>query len=101
VSKNVICRHFVSWVGLGIQSLTHTWLTAAQLSNDFLMFEAPHLSSSDFTMVTLQQLQQPDFSFLSEVRVVPDSGFSRAQLKTQLPHLDGSARDDDFWKSKT
>jgi hypothetical protein len=101
VSKNGICRHFVSWVGLGIQSWTHTWLTTAQLSNDFLTFEVPHSSSSYFTMVALQHQQQPDFSFLSEVRVVLDSGFSRAQLKTQLPHLDGSAHDDDFWKSKT
>jgi hypothetical protein len=62
------------------------------------MFEAPHSSSSEFMVV---QLQKTSFSFLSEVRVVPDSSFSRARLKTLLLHLDGSAHDDDFWKSKT
>jgi hypothetical protein len=70
--------------------------------NDFARSEAPHSSFSEFTIeAALQQQLLPGSSFLSEARVVPDSGFSRAQLKTQLPHLDGSAHDDDFWRSKT
>lgn len=64
------------------------------------MFEAPHSSFSEF-MEALNPSQQLNFSFLSEARVVPDSGFFPALLKTQSPHLDGSAHDGDFWKSKT
>jgi len=52
-------------------------------------------------MMAQQQWLLPNFSFLSEARVVPDSGFSLAQLTRQLPRLDGSVHDGDFLKSKT
>jgi hypothetical protein len=98
--KNERHRHFDGLAGLGIQSWNHTWLTVSQLSNDFSTFEALHLSFFEF-MMAQQQWLLPNFSFLSEARVVPDFGFSLAQLTRQLPHLDGSVHDDDFLKSKT